>query len=501
MNVASGAVFVQENVRKVGGSVDLCHANNTVPAGCRSTQAGTYIAYVTQYLPGFDPSQGGTVRLGLWRLDTTAGCPATGTSFARAPVAESFTGPDAVECVLVSGQQAERLLVEASGATDLSLQHQVYDSRGVRACLLYDASDCRLPRTDTYHVLTYSLLHQVADFGLSVASITRHSGCSTSAPRPFGTAPAKSFDLANGELFCALVAPAATSGNVVVRVHRSSGEQPTIVLYDTNGARACAYTTAQLVSCRVHGAGPYLLVISARGTATGSFGTYDLTTGTGCSTPDLAFNTAPDRAQLRLPGEVDCYAVAASPDVRTLRLGVASVPDGMVLHETVLDSTGVARCTHATTDYFRTTDCALKRYLGYRVLVWADEVAGTTSTGAYGLHLWLLTNPTGCTDLGSAANGIGPVTGRLRDGNDERCYLVSAQAGAVLHFTVTNDGTSDAIPAVDLRRPDGRLACQVYSANGTGTCTLSTTTRYSMVVFGASADPDVVRYRITATTG
>jgi hypothetical protein len=452
---------------------------------------------VAQYSDVYDPTQGGVVRVGLWRLDQPTGCVATSTSFAAPGLDASFEGPDEVDCATVITLGPEVLAVNSGGPEDLSVQHQIYNAVGRRVCVLYPGGECRVHDAGTYHVLTYSLLKQVTPYTMSVRSVTRHRGCSRTVLRDFGMPPNTAFDVEPGVPACLVFVRTSSTGRVLLRVHTNSGPTPRSALHDTNGKAFCVGTFGARV-CTTRGTGPFVLVLSNYAPSTGVAGFYSTAESGGCgTTPSLGFDANPLHGSIHRAGEVDCVDLGASSERRILRLAVASVPAGSVLHFGLFDSNGVSRCEVLSTDYFRYQSCTIHAGVAVRVLTWLDE-GQSVSTGQYRIHVWDVHHPVGCVSLGGAAGGLGPVLGQLADPNDQDCYQFSAPAGTILHFTVTNDGTSDEVPVVDVLRSDGDRHCQIFG--GVGTCTISISGQYSLVVFGASGVPAAVRYRIEATT-
>jgi hypothetical protein len=497
LGTASGALFARATMRELNGNT-VCTVVTNSRTGCRIPHTGTYEIMVAQYLDAFDPTQGGVVRLGLWRLDQPTGCTATSTSFAAPALDASLTGVDEVDCATVTTLGPEVLFVSSgNGDPELSLQHQVYNAAGRRLCLLYPGGECRVHEAGTYYVLTYALRQDIAPYTMSVRSVTRHRGCQRTVLRDFGTAPVSQFEAGPGVPACLAFVRAASTGRVLLRVHADTGPAPRYTLHNMNGRPTCAGTLGARV-CNARGTGPFVLVLSSGAPSSGVVGFYSTADSGGCTTaPSLGFDARPLQGSIHAGGEVDCVDLGASSQKRILHLAAAKVPAGSVLHFGLFDSSGGSRCEVRSTDYFRYKSCAIRAGLPLRLLIWLDEGEGP-STGRYGIHVWDVHQPTGCGSLGGAGGGLGPVLGQLADPNDQDCYQFSATASTVLHFTVTNDGTSDEVPVVDVLYDNGQRHCQIFG--GTGTCTISISGHYSLIVFGASGVPAAVRYRIEATT-
>lgn len=492
----SGNLYAQVNVVQRGGGL-TCQTTSLSHTGCRIAHTGTYLIIVNQYAPQFDPSEHGVVRVGLWQIDGAPGCTVARTSFTAPAISGAFTGPDQVDCATVTTTGTDVITVNAGGAPDLALMHQVYDSTGRRLCVLYPGDDCRLRRAGTYLVLTFSVAQRVEPYTLSVRSVTDHNGCPGATVRNFGTAPERAFQVQPGIPACVVFTRSATAGRVLLSAHTETGAAPRFVLHDADGSRSCFTTGSVLPACVVSGTGPFVLVIYGWEAAAGVVGSYSATDSAGCvAAPSGAFDAPPARGSIRRPAEVDCFDLGSSAVRRQLRFAIGSAPAGSVLHLRVLDSAGSARCETSSANYFRWLNCSLRAGLSVRLVVWLED-GQPVVTGKYAVHVWELIAPTGCVQLGSAADGFGPVLGRFADPNDENCYQFSVPAATSLHLTADDPDASTAPPWVDVHEADGRLICEIDRA---GTCTLPHAATYTMIAFGRSGVPDYTdRYRIVAT--
>ncbi len=496
----SGAVFPRWEIRGVD-SPTACISYADLPGNCRIDVAGTYLLVVTPNFGSEDPTQIGTVRVGLWRIDRPSDCPVLVTAFGRPAVVGSIATPLEADCHRFTGSPNDLVFVRAD-SDHPGITTMIFDAEGNRIC--FGPGTCRLTGPGAYRLITFALGSTTTPYRLRVASLTSQRGCRMLRPSTFGRGPTRAFALDGAaDIACYRLDRAASFGQLAVRTVAADptapGSRARVSLYRPDGNQICS-DTVELLACTAAGAGPFLAVVVAPNAAEGILGWADLTATEGCATaPSLAFGSAPVPGRIARRGAIGCTTVPLAPREQ-VRLAFAD-PAGVApaeLHGWLVDGYGRRLCEFGSASPGWHVDCrpAGNTVGPYRVLVWADEDAGVF-TAKYALHAWRLTKPSGCTRLPLPVDGFGPLVGTLADSTDQACYQVRVASGDIFQLATSNDDVPANVPQVQFVQPNGTVAC---SAQGTGhSCSTPTGGRWAVIVLRGTGAPDVVgHYRVSA---
>jgi hypothetical protein len=477
---------------------DQVCTTDRLEAACVIPRHGRYMVFIEQPNPDPYPS----VLAGLWRLDEPSGCPVAHTSFSAPPIETGFSSDGQINCLTVTTTGPDILAIDVDGAPNVGFYHRIYDSAGNSVCVLAPGQDgeCRIPAAGTYRLLTLSQDGGSFTYTVSVRSLTRHHGCTAVRPTAFGRAPGTAYHVAPGAPACLVFTRTQqVSPELMVRLAPDPGTQaPSWVLHDASGAIVCSGPRPHDVICRAAGTGPYVVVLTGQ-EATGSIGFYSLTESGGCgAAPPLDFGAPLQRGAIRRAGEVDCFALGAAADPRVVRVALPWPTDNSEPAASVIGTDGSSPVCDLSTSLSLTAHCALAAGTDYRLVVWLGDAA-STATGKYSLHVFELDHPAGCTDLGSAQTGFGPVVGQFADPIDTDCFLFSLPVTTKLHFAADDpDDPSPALPYLEVLDSAGRALCYL---GATGDCTLPGSAGYTLLVIPPRIPPPgyLGGYRVQAS--
>jgi hypothetical protein len=269
---------------------------------------------------------------------------------------------------------------------------------------------------------------------------------------------------------------------VVVRVgSTSTGWTPHIRLYGPDGTKLCEtyngnYTALDIPACLLPADGSYTIVVNNYNAAlSGNYGITLQRVNNPSGAVTLAFGTN-NLAAIGVAGELDTYTfTAANGDTVITRMG--STAFGLMPHLRLHDPDGVKVCEAYNNEVADASGCILPSSGDYTILA---SPRASARTGAYGIALQRLNNPSDANDL----KYRWPTGGTIAVAGGLATYTFSATANSSVALQASSPNNT-IYPFLRLHAPDGTQLCEAHgysSGVAISSCPLPSNGTYTLTV-------------------